>query len=134
MHSSSSREQFSYEALHPKARESFRLLSARLEQGYRAGSTNTLFRPFEGFRSNERQDYLYTVEKTTKARAWRSAHNYGLAVDYVAYKDGVWSWEGPIDWLFLKQAAVGAGLLVPISWDKPHVEHPIWQQVKGSLL
>lgn len=45
------------------------------------------FRIYEGYRSKERQDFLYEQGRTkpgpivTKARAGQSAHNYGMAVD-----------------------------------------------------
>lgn len=129
-----SREPFENKSLHPKAREVFALLTHRLEQGYRAGATKTLFKPFEGYRSPERQDYLFTVEKTTRARGWQSAHNYGLAVDFVAYNDGSWSWEGSEDWDFLREAATNCGLMCTISWDRPHVEHPIWSSIKRQVV
>lgn len=129
-----SRELFNYERLHPKAREHFRNLSTRLRLLHERGNIETLFLPFEGFRGPERQNYLFHVEKTTKAKAWQSAHNYGLAVDYVAFENGKWSWDQRHDWAGLKAAAVNSGMLVPIAWDKPHVEHPIWFQVKSALV
>ncbi len=57
---------------------------------------------FEGFRGPERQAYLYEAGRTrrgpivTKATAWQSAHQLGLAVD-VAAKDehGEWTWSFP---------------------------------------
>lgn len=132
------REPFSYERLHPKARESFALMARRLEARYKAGLTPTLFKPFEGFRTPERQEYLFRVDKTTKARAWQSAHNYGLAVDFVPLKDaanlGSWDWEPHHDWTLVKEIAVDCGLMAPITWDLPHVQHPIWNAIKGHVV
>lgn len=114
------------------------MLTHRLEQGYKSGTTPTLFKPFEGFRTPERQDFLYTVEKSTKAKGWQSAHNYGLAVDFVALSDAKnmssWSWDGHHDWDFLREAATNCGLLCTISWDRPHVEHPIWLAIKRQVV
>ena len=128
------REKFEYERLHHKARENFRNLAIHLRQLYEGGNIETLFLPFEGFRSPERQNYLFHVEKTTKAKAWQSAHNYGLAVDYVAFENGKWSWSQHHDWAGLKTAAINRGLLVPIQWDRPHVEHPVWFQIKQFVV
>lgn len=133
------REPFSYERLHPKVRDSFKLLTTRLHERWETGGTPTLFKPFEGFRTNERQEHLFRVEKSTKARAWQSAHNYGLAVDYVALRDpsavaDTWDWSNHHDWATLKEIATAVGLLAPIGWDKPHICHPIWFGVKGHLL
>lgn len=58
---------------------------------------------FEGLRSPQRQAYLYEQGRTspgkivTKARPWRSWHQYGVAVDLVYKKDGVWTWDGNYD-------------------------------------
>lgn len=127
------REPFSYERLHPKARQLFQVITFRLMEGHSGGHTKTLFRPFEGFRSNERQLHLLNVEKTTKAGPWSSAHNYGLAVDYVPWVDGKWSWGDGHDWRFLHDVAVNFGGMHQIAWDKPHVEHPIWHAVRRQL-
>lgn len=133
-----SRQPYRNSELHPKAREVFALLAHRLEEGYRNGNTPTLFKPFEGFRTPERQDFLYTVEKSTKAKGWQSAHNYGLAVDFVPLSDAKnmssWSWEGPHDWAFLNYWATQLGLSNTIVWDRPHVEHPIWSAIKRQVV
>jgi hypothetical protein len=54
---------------------------------------------FEGWRSPQRQEYLWSQGRSrlgaivTKARAWQSWHQFGLAID-IAYKiDGKWSWD-----------------------------------------
>ena len=132
-----SRQPYRNSELHPKAREIFATLAFRLEEAYKAGNTPTLFKPFEGFRSPERQDFLF-VAKSTKARGWQSAHNYGLAVDFVPLSDpknlSSWSWDGPHDWDTLKYWANQLGLISTIAWDKPHVEHPIWASIKRQVV
>ena len=85
----------------------------RLLEGHSGGHTKTLFRPFEGLRTNERQAFLLT-QGTTKAGPWRSAHNYGLAVDYVPWVDGKWSWDDGHDWDFLRDVAVNFGGIMPL--------------------
>lgn len=127
------REPFNYMRLHPKARQPFEILSIRLEEAHRGGHCRTLFKPFEGYRSPERQLFLLNVEKTTKAGPWQSAHNYGLAVDYVPVVDGKWTWDGDHDWDFLRDCATNRGLINNIRWDRPHVEHAIWHAVRSQL-
>lgn len=127
-------ETFNPERLHPKARDHFMGLAAVLEDQYRTKQIATLFRPFEGYRSPERQNYLFHVTKTTKAKAFQSAHNYGLAVDYVPWVNGTWSWDEHHRWDALDFCATQRGLFRPIKWDRPHIEHPIWAAVKGSLI
>ena len=127
-------ETFNPERLHPKARAAFMGLAAQLEDQFKTGQIKTLFKPFEGYRSPERQNYLFHVMKTTKARPFQSAHNYGLAVDYVPFVDGNWSWDEHHDWAALKFMATQRGLFMPIAWDKPHAEHPIWFAIKTNLI
>lgn len=133
---------FSYDALHPKVRQSFQLLEIRLAEAFNAGSTPTLFKPFEGYRPPEAQHALLR-QKRTKAGPWQSAHNYGLAVDFVAFatreKDGTvtehgWSWRSDHDWDCLRECSTNRGLLNTIQWDRPHVEHSIWIAVRSHLI
>lgn len=128
------REPFDWTRLHPKARPHFAGLADWMVDQHKAGLTPTLFKPFEGYRSPERQEYLFSVEKTTKARAFQSAHNYGLAVDFVPFVDGKWSWDENHDWGHLDYGARQRGLFRPIKWDRPHVEHPIWYAIKSHLI
>jgi len=57
------------------------------------------FRMFEGFRSPQRQDYLYQQGRSrpgniiTNARPWTSFHQYGLAADFVLFINNKWSWD-----------------------------------------
>lgn len=95
---------------------------------------------FEGFRSWERQEWLYASGRTrpgkvvTNAKPGRSWHAYGMAADYVldgmVTKPGTqWSWEirGHPEWLRMAQLAVGMGLEAAYFWEKfpecPHVQY-----------
>jgi len=92
------------------------------------------FQPFEGYRTAERQHYLLTVEKTTKAGPWQSAHQYGLAVDYAIRireeNSFRWSWIEGDHWDQLADLASAVQLRIPIRWDRGHVEHPIFSDIK----
>lgn len=119
--------------LHPAARDAFTELAIDLQAQFEKGTTKTSFRLFEGYRSPIRQNYLFNQEpKVTHARAWESAHNFGLACDFVAYiyvgGQWQWSWDDAEDWPFLKKRAEIFGLTVPITWDRGHVEHPKWRR------
>lgn len=129
------RKPYDANKMHPKAREVFGLLTHRLEQGFTGGFTTSWFRPFEGYRAPEDQTALVR-RGVSKAGPWQSAHNYGLAVDFVAWDADkqAWSWAEEEDWKFLKEAAIGCGLVHPISWDRPHVEHPIWRAISRQLV
>lgn len=105
--------------LHPCAIEQFAALAnepALLKAG---------FKPFETYRSPMRQLQLYeSVPQVTKAQPWQSAHQFGLAVDFVPFINGMWSWADHEPWDVLARHALKHGLRVPIAWDKAHVEHP----------
>jgi len=57
----------------------------------------------EGYRSPDRQDYLYSKgrslpgKKITYARGWESFHQYSVAADIALYDGRVWSWDAPWD-------------------------------------
>jgi len=88
---------------------------------------------FCGLRKPETQDALYAQGRTvegkivTKAKAWESWHNYGLAVDIV-FKDkkGNWSWANGNDWKGLGTV----GKMFTFEWggdwknfpDRPHFQ------------
>ena len=136
------RREFSITDLHPEVRGVFSALTEDLVLAYQANKTEFLIEPFEGLRSPDRQAHLLT-EGTTKVGPWKSAHNYGLAVDYVPRRivsfnrsgHAVREWHWPPvehdDWQVLAELAAQHGLLTPIRWDKPHVEHPYWQQIRN---
>lgn len=135
------RRQFSITDLHAEVRGVFSALSEDLALAYQADKTEFLLEPFEGLRSPDRQAYLLT-EGTTKVGPWKSAHQYGLAVDFVPrrireYRDGVtkreWHWPPTEhnDWQVLAELAAHHGLIAPYTWDRPHIEHPFWKQIKN---
>lgn len=107
------------EFLHPLARPAFETLAERLKN-------ETVFRAFETYRSPLRQEILYPTG-STRARAWRSPHQYGLAVDFVPWVNGAWTWDADSPWQQLREYATAAGLLCELDWDRAHVEHPAWK-------
>ena len=121
--------------LHPKMRGGVEALAQELIRLYEANRTKFRFEIFETFRSPVRQLHL-RAEGRSKAGAWQSPHQYGLAVDFVPYlgraqakelsKPVGWFWPSVTDecWEELEAEALKAGLVRPIAWDKPHVEHP----------
>lgn len=136
------------DALHPKFSPVVRRLSEFLIAGYKSGATKTLFEVFETFRSPNRQLELFR-KGSTKALPWQSAHQFGLAVDFVpvidrdeAHRLGDmigekvlegWSWHSSHDWTFLKKSAEHHGLTVPIEWDKAHVQFADWWKIRTAL-
>lgn len=131
-----SRKEFLITDLHPEVRGQFSALAENLVLAYQADITEFLLEPFEGFRSAARQTYLLT-EGTTKAGPWKSAHQFGLAVDFVprrlrgAGEAREWYWPPAEhnDWEILSELAREHGLTTPIKWDRPHVQHPFWKQI-----
>jgi peptidoglycan L-alanyl-D-glutamate endopeptidase CwlK len=89
------------------------------------------FRLFEGYRSPQRQQYLWEQgrvragAKVTNARPWESLHQYGLAADLVLFENAKWSWDDKGAkarwWARLKEIGTAEGLQ-PISWEAPHLE------------
>lgn len=90
-------------------------------------------RLYEAGRSPDRQAALFAVGRdtgtpgkhVTRARAWESMHQYGLAVDYVFWQDGAWSWSEPSPGQWRAYQAIGASLgLRALSFEAPHLEWP----------
>lgn len=89
------------------------------------------FRIFEAFRFPERQEDLYAQGRTkpgnivTYAKPWTSFHQYGLAVDFVLYIDGNWSWNdvGTKEkwWNIMRQLGSDQGLM-RLNFEKPHLQ------------
>lgn len=119
--------------LHPKVRVQFADLKNRLYEDYRRKITPTYFSPFEGYRLPSEQVRLL-ARGTTKAGPFQSAHNYGLAVDFVPQVRGGWHWGEAHDWDHLEQVAILCGLKRPIPWDRPHIQHPLWDEVSRHLV
>ena len=89
------------------------------------------FRVFEGFRSPQRQQYLFDQGRTrpgnkvTNARPWTSYHQYGLAADFVIYENDRWSWESrgeKAGWWKRLHEIGRAQRLEPLSWETPHLQ------------
>lgn len=125
--------------IHPTAFAQFRLLTAMLEADAREGKI--LFKPFETYRSPERQKMLFAQGRTTQgkrvtdATQWQSSHQYGLAVDYVGWIDGKWNWDDVPheDWGRMRRAAIDCKLTQPIAGDRPHIEHPFFKTMRGHF-
>lgn len=77
---------------------------------------------FETIRSPERQDELH-AQGRSRAAAYQSAHQYGLAADIVFNDGGVWTWPNRDDprWEPLRLLAPSFGLET-LSFERPHVE------------
>lgn len=116
--------------LHPAVRPQYAELIRMNEEYAKAGGM--IFLPFEGFRTPERQIELH-AEKRTWTGPWKSAHQWGLAVDFVPKINGKWSWDAPEEaWALLKVRAIRCGLSVPIEKDKVHVEaRELWFKLRA---
>jgi peptidoglycan LD-endopeptidase CwlK len=89
---------------------------------------------YEGGRSPFRQVELFARGRgvgepgktVTRARAWASMHQYGMAVDYVFRVGERWTWEEPKRgmWDEFTRIARGIGLRT-LSFEKPHAELPV---------
>lgn len=122
-----------WDLIHPTVKPAFWRLYDALGAEYKAGKTPTLFVPFEGYRSPERQQILFD-QKKTKARPYQSAHQFGLAVDFVPKVNGQWSWDLHHDWDALRRLAHAHGFDNDIVWDRPHVEARSFQKLRAALL
>ncbi len=110
--------------LAPCARAAFQALQHEL-------SKDTPFQLFETYRDPDAQRAVLEAGRS-KAEPFESPHQFGLACDFVPRINGNWTWAVPIEeWDVLAAKAAEAGLLVPIAWDRGHVEHPAWKKVRG---
>ncbi len=117
--------------LHPSFRDRLASVIEKLE------AEGIPFRVFEAWRSPQRQQYLWDQGRVrpgaivTKAQAWESYHQYGLAADVVLFENGKWSWETggnrAVWWKRLHEVGRGAGL-EPLSFELPHL------QIAGTTL
>lgn len=83
------------------------------------------FEVFEAYRSPSRQRKLFNQGSVTKADAWQSYHQYGMAVDLVMKENGQWSWRTDNGRLALWEQMNAIGRkhgLEPLSWEKPHLQ------------
>lgn len=85
----------------------------------------------EGYRSPERQAELMSGGKATRAGAWQSCHQYGLAIDAAPIRDGKLQWDMGDEWtrkgyMLYGELAGQAGLEWGGNWrsikDYVHVE------------
>jgi len=90
------------EKLHPSVQEEVKKIITECDK---ALTGRAKIRITQGLRSFEEQEKLYAIgritsgKKVTNARAGRSIHNYGLAVDMCLIIDGkVASWDTAKDW------------------------------------
>lgn len=97
------------------------------------------YRATAGFRSYDEQQRLYFQGRTapgnvvTDAMGWYSPHNYGLAVDFVAWEKGKPSWSIPA-YSVLGEEAERVGLVWGGEFhhphDRPHVQWPGYVHAK----
>lgn len=70
----------------------------------------------------------------TKAAAWQSAHQYGLAFDVARYFNRAWSWEiDQNDIEAAQEVAIALDLRCPIAWDPLHFQHAAFPRVYDTL-
>lgn len=121
--------------IHPICRAQFTELNNNLARAFQADAAPQ-FAAFEGYRTPGRQAELYRQRPSvTKADAWQSAHQYGLAIDFVLWTDSGWTWSAEHHaWNFLHEQAAKVGLTAPIAWDPAHIQHPIWLKVRKLLV
>lgn len=89
-------------------------------------------------RSNAEQNALYAIGRTkpgrkvTNAQAGQSAHNYGLALDFVPLENGKPAWaDSHPAWRKAGNLAVAHGLEWAGNWttfrEYPHIQVPNWK-------
>ena len=89
-------------------------------------------------RTSAEQDALYAQGRTkpgkivTNAKAGQSAHNFGLALDFVPLVHGKPEWSGKHpDWKRLGELAEGVGFEWAARWPRfkelPHIQFPNWK-------
>lgn len=129
--------------LHPKFMRACVRLHDYLIDAHETGRTKTRFEIFETYRDPIRQADLLK-KGVSKAGPFESAHQLGLACDFVPYlspeealalgeRKGErvlpgWNWDPSHDYSFLATAAELFKLSRPITWDPCHIEHPNWRK------
>jgi hypothetical protein len=123
--------------LHPVCLQAFRKLTDDLERSHEQSDAQFVFRPFEGLRTPFRQEELFRKRPpVTYVGAWHSAHQYGMAVDFVPFnmRTGRYTWDdAATDWMILRQAATARGLVNVLDWDRAHVEAPQWPEFLAAV-
>lgn len=117
--------------MHPHVRENYAGLIQALEQ--RNAISQYKFYAFEGYRSPERQAWV-KEQGHSWVGPWKSAHQWGLAADFVPKLNGKWTWDAPdLEWGSLRMLAIRNGLRVPYDKDKAHVEcTDMWTRLKHT--
>lgn len=141
-------------SLHPKFQGVCKRLQQYLIDAYETGRTETSFELFEGFRDPVRQGRML-AQGTSKAGAFQSAHQFGLAVDFVPYLsvedakrfnakhslfgdkavEAGWSWHSLHDFDYLRLVATTQfQMVMPVfAWDKCHIEHPDFPMIRSTM-
>ncbi|MGZ3940048.1 MAG: M15 family metallopeptidase [Flavisolibacter sp.] len=112
--------------LHPIVREAVTKIEKTLNE------EGIPFKVFEAFRFPERQTDLFAQGRTkpgnivTHAEPWRSYHQYGLAVDFVLFENGQWSWDDSTPakkkwWKRMQELGKKHGLS-PLDFEVPHLQ------------
>jgi peptidoglycan L-alanyl-D-glutamate endopeptidase CwlK len=102
-------------------------LTAALDECFEKGYIVAVF---EGYRSPDRQQWLYDQGRTrdgkiiTNAKPYESFHQYGLAVDIVGYVNKKWDWS--IDYDKITEIFKRHGFK-PLKFEKAHF------QIDGGL-
>lgn len=126
----------SYDALHPVFMPRLVKLLSFLDAEHREGRMPYQFAVFETYRGPERQSDLFRRKKT-KARAWQSAHQFGLAADIVPINGAgqfYWPEVGALEWKALHESVQEiSGLIADISWDPAHVYAKEWHTIRAAL-
>jgi len=118
--------------LHPIAIGPFNALYADMALDQKLA----VFQPFETYRTPHRQRELYGHKPpVSKAKPWHSAHQYGVAVDFVPFINNQWDWDGPADlYNSLHELAAKHGIHSPIKWDLGHLVLRNWKKLLTDWL
>lgn len=101
--------------------------------GVRLARRGIQLKVLETDRTPERQEALYAQGRSvagkvvTHARAYESAHNWGLAVDVAPLPDT------PANWKTLRQEASELGFGLIGEWDPGHLQHPQWPKLLAFI-
>lgn len=131
-------------ALHPKMAIIAKSVQQDLERLYEAKKSEFRFQIFETLRLAARQADA-KARGTSKAGPWESAHNVGLAIDCVPYLTAQqavkyrpagsslpgWYWPPSYheSWNVLTSVYERHDLNT-LTWDRPHGEHPLFDQMQ----
>lgn len=91
-------------------------------------------------RNGTEQELLYAKGRTapgaivTNAKAGQSAHNYGLAIDFVVMDHGKPDWSGTSEaWNACTEIAKKHGLESLRPMESAHLQHPKWKLLKDQV-